>query len=174
MSYCVRCVNGRVKYLFLLLSFFIFFFFGLHHENYLKPIKQKQKKKLSKKINLRSFPLPAALINILWRFSPWTINKNKRFFFWFFIAGIVLVNVESQPDITKKLIGMLASDKLPHYAGIIKQKSCCLRPWQTNTPPQYVSDSQAHQKSNDKFEFYDYVWVVSWDEIVARVTSLFQ
>lgn len=50
------------------------------------------------------------------------MNFFLTFFFAFSIAGLELVNVESQTDISKKLIGMLASDKLPHNAGIVKAK----------------------------------------------------
>jgi hypothetical protein len=70
---------------------------------------------------------------------------NADVFISLFIAGLELVNVESQTDM---LVGMLASDKLPHYAGIIKISHVV-------STPTHTCRGQ-HQKLNDKFEFYDF------------------
>lgn len=65
------------------------------------------------KINLRAFSAPhGRLIKILRR-------STMKFFS--FLQGSSWVDVESQTDISKKLIGMLASDKSPHNAGIVSE-----------------------------------------------------
>lgn len=114
------------------------FFASVHHfQNHFELFKAN--KNSNRKLICEPFPLPSfAHKHFTTSFGcvQWKIP-----FFCFPFQGSSWVNVESQTDFSKKLMGMLACDISPHYAGIIKhRRGCC---WN-------------HQKLNDKFDFYDW------------------
>lgn len=103
---CTRCVNDSLKYSFSLLTISSVFLLSPST----KLFKANKVRKLRQKIN---FAIPFFFSSL---HKCFTITQMSLFaVFFFLIAGLELVNVESQTE--KKLVGMLASDKLAHYAG---------------------------------------------------------